>query len=236
MHFDTGLDALSVTYGRTRTFPGLIVGCYCGKLNDLTVDRSWITEQRHIYTCFRRHHRQEHGLVDLCFLCSEWIFGATQWNDHCQTHLNQQESVPMQCDPLTYGGALATAGYCPFCLGNAKLPASRRMQQFLERDPWTSHVRGHVDGLGDVDSVRCPHPGSQCDTTFSTTEELIFHLKDMHCVDMGVERSVDQESGSERPCKRAKLQKASGSETIFKKEQEDSNGLGIVGNVTWKWV
>jgi hypothetical protein len=97
----------------------------------------------------------------------------------------------MQYDPIIYGGALAAAGHCPFCLGDANLPAVQRMQQFLERDPWTAHVRGHVDGLGGVDSVRCPHPGSQCDTTFSTTEELIFHLKDMHCVDMGVEMTFD---------------------------------------------
>jgi hypothetical protein len=55
-------------------------------------------------------------------------------------------------------------------------------------------------------------------------------------MDIGVERSVDQASGSERPCKRAKLQKASGLEMVFKKEQDDWNGLGIVGNVTWKWV
>jgi hypothetical protein len=75
----------------------------------------------------------------------------------------------------------------------------------------------------------------QCHTTFSTTEELIFHLKDMHRVDIGVERSYDQEGGLERPSKRAKSQKTPGSAMGIKKEQDGSDGLEI-GGVTRKWV
>src|SRR3954470_4970081 len=43
---------------------------------------------RHIYSCYKRTHD---GFAELCFLCSEWIFGEAQWRNHCQTHLDCPE-------------------------------------------------------------------------------------------------------------------------------------------------
>ncbi|KAK0721747.1 hypothetical protein B0T26DRAFT_849947, partial [Lasiosphaeria miniovina] len=92
---------------------------------------------RHVYSCYKRSHDD---FVELCFLCSKWIFGETQWSNHCQTHLNCPETLPVQCDPLVYGGALVTAGYCVFCMADPSLPSEKRLHQYLERGPWKDHV------------------------------------------------------------------------------------------------
>lgn len=87
---------------------------------------------RHIYNCYKKSYN---GFSELCFQCNQWIFGEAQWSDHCRAHLGNHKTLPIQCDPLVYGGVLATAGYCPFCLGDTDtdLPAVVRMRQFLKR-------------------------------------------------------------------------------------------------------
>jgi hypothetical protein len=70
------------------------------------------------------------ALLELCFLCDRWIVGLTEWEGHCRGHLDRPEMIPVQCDPLIYGGILGTVGYCPVCLGNTALSARERMRQF----------------------------------------------------------------------------------------------------------
>ncbi|KAK0747307.1 hypothetical protein B0T21DRAFT_270359, partial [Apiosordaria backusii] len=95
---------------------------------------------RHIYNCYKKSHT---GFAELCFLCNKWVFGEAQWSNHCQTHLDCPETLPIQCDPLIYGNVLAAAGYCLFCMADVSIPPEERLRQFLDRGPWKDHVHYH---------------------------------------------------------------------------------------------
>lgn len=70
------------------------------------------------------------------------------------------------------------AKFCPFCLGNKKLPPSKRMVQFFISLPeWHNHVEAHLSQLNS--NFKCEHPG--CLVDFGSTEELIYHLIDTYC-------------------------------------------------------
>src|SRR5438045_6300189 len=111
---------------------------------------------RHIYGCYRKHLVASHGFVELCFPCSEWIVSEEEWKDHCQAHLDKPDTVPTQCNPLIYGGTLASPGYCPFCLGDESLPATTRMHQFLVQAEWRDHIHQHLENLGGIKAPKCP--------------------------------------------------------------------------------
>ncbi|KAF1953257.1 hypothetical protein CC80DRAFT_420680, partial [Byssothecium circinans] len=51
---------------------------------------------------------------------------------YCQTYLDKPKMIPTQCNPLIYGGTLATLGFYPNCLGDEFLPPKVRMRQFLK--------------------------------------------------------------------------------------------------------
>lgn len=146
---------------------------------------------RHVYNCFKKSHS---GFVELCFLCSEWIVGELQWNDHCRSHLACPETLPIQCEPLVYGGVLATAGYCVFCMADSSLEPDVRLRQFLDKYSWRDHVHGHyrvyVQSVEDGRLASCPHPDLRCDVEFDSAKHLEFHLLDVHCPDFIKESSV----------------------------------------------
>ena len=137
-----------------------------------------IYDWRHIYNCYKKSHN---GFSELCFQCNQWIFGEAQWGEHCQAHLDDRETLPIQCDPLVYDGVLATAGYCPFCLGGTA-PAAVRMHQFLKRATWKEHIHRHVETLDESKPLNCPHPGLQYTAIFNLVKKLKFHLQDIYCL------------------------------------------------------
>jgi hypothetical protein len=51
-------------------------------------------------------------------------------------HCSFPRRFSVQCDPLTYCGTLAAAGYCPKYLSNLALPASERMNQTFDLEAW----------------------------------------------------------------------------------------------------
>lgn len=70
------------------------------------------------------------------------------------------------------------AGFCPFCLGNKKRLASKRMIQFVtSSSEWYSHIEDHLKELGE--NFRCEHPA--CSLNFDSLEALTYHLMDTHC-------------------------------------------------------
>ncbi|KAH8659479.1 hypothetical protein BGZ61DRAFT_499816 [Ilyonectria robusta] len=156
--------------------------CPCGKGNDSSYD--W----RHVYAYFKAAMAKAYGFAELCFLCNEWFHCTEAWGAHCQHHLDHPDSLPVWCDPLTYGGVLARAGYCPFCLGDRNLPASVRMHQFKIRWTWLDHIQTHIRTLegGDM-PVHCPILHPTCPGVFKSVQELQFHLQDA----FGVERNRD---------------------------------------------
>ncbi|KAL8296236.1 hypothetical protein RB600_001635 [Gaeumannomyces tritici] len=143
---------------------------------------------RHIYSCFKKTRS---GFAELCFLCNEWVFGEAEWSDHCRSHLACPDELPVQCDPLLYGGALATAGYCVFCMADKSLAPELRLRQFLDRFPWKDHVSEHyekyVQAADDQKPATCPHPSIRCDGAFDSVKHLKFHLLDAHCRDFAKE-------------------------------------------------
>ncbi|KAJ4322073.1 hypothetical protein N0V84_005011 [Fusarium piperis] len=171
---------------------------------------------RHIYDCHKTAAAKADGFAELCFLCNEWFCGIGAWETHCQHHLDHPDSLPTWCDPLAYGGVLARAGYCPFCLGDERMPASVRMYQFKKRWTWLDHIQIHIRDLEDASRpLTCPRPHSPCPGVFESVLDLQFHLQDA----FGIERSNDAKKikrpryGSDEvsPSKRMKAQQCRGS-------------------------
>jgi hypothetical protein len=163
---------------------------------------------RHIYVCHKKRLTASQGFAELCFICSEWIVSKEGWKAHCQAHLDNPETLPAQCNPFNYGGTLASPGTCPFCLGDTALPATVRMRQFQERAGWREHVYGHHGCLEASELSKCPHPRSQCADAFVSTQELKFHLQDVHCVEFikGSKKSrpADEVSDKHPKCRRVR--------------------------------
>ncbi|RYP53371.1 hypothetical protein DL768_001616 [Monosporascus sp. mg162] len=148
--------------------------CRCGKSNDGS-SYDW----RHVYECHKAATAKVDGFAELCFLCNEWFCGIGAWEEHCQHHLDHPDSLPIWCDPLIYGGVLARAGHCPFCLGDGRLQPSVRMHQFKIRWTWLDHIQTHITALQNgALPVRCPRLHSHCPGEFTSVLELQFHLQD----------------------------------------------------------
>ena len=138
---------------------------------------------RHIYGCYKKKLVISSGFAELCFQCGEWILSEEKWNNHCQDHLQTPETLPVQCNLFVYGGALASPGYCPFCLGDTALPATTRLYQFLDRAKWKMHVDEHITTLDGSRWVQCSHPRPRCVGSFESVQDLKFHLQDVHCIE-----------------------------------------------------
>ncbi|CAI6342310.1 unnamed protein product [Periconia digitata] len=183
--------------------PGLELDkCHCLRKTD---SQSAATRWRHIYSCHRKWLKKDHELVEFCFLCSIWFVDQEGWNVHCQAHLNKPETIPTQCNPLTYGGTLAAPGFCPDCLGNESLPPEIRMQQFLETAEWKDHI--HNQHSEDSKSLLCPLHKLHCGESFMALQELQFHLEDVHCVGFrsNLKRARSVGEGRAGPAKRKRV-------------------------------
>ena len=165
---------------------------------------------RHIYGCHKKKLVASFGFAELCFECSEWIVGQDEWNDHCISHLERPEMLPVQCNPFVYGGTLACPGYCSFCLGNVALPALTRMQQFLDREKWKAHLDGHIALLDDCKATNCAHLRQKCVDAFPSVLELKFHLQDVHCIELtkGIKRRRSNSEVDATPARRKRSRKS----------------------------
>ncbi|KAJ4507506.1 hypothetical protein HRR83_004084 [Exophiala dermatitidis] len=163
---------------------------------------------KHIYTCHKQYLSETNGFAELCSLCNRWIVGLDAWEQHCQSHLVAPQTIPIQCDPLIYGGTLGAFGYCPICLGNTELLARDRMQQFTRPDYWMSHVTKCTEELDRRSTAGCSIPW--CDIPCENALSRRYHLQDVHCAQFnkGLKRSaqdVTAEDVDEIPsCKRGR--------------------------------
>ena len=160
--------------------PGLeLEMCQCGRGSSYPYD--W----RHIYECHKAITIREYGFLELCFLYDEWLYGHDAWEGHCQYHLDHPDCLPIWYDPLIYGGVLARARYCPFCIEDKRLSASVCMHQFKIRWTWLGHIQTHVRLLQERSTaLQCPHAHSHYPGKFDSILELQFYLQDA----FGVER------------------------------------------------
>ncbi|KAH0541585.1 hypothetical protein FGG08_003933 [Glutinoglossum americanum] len=152
--------------------------------NSMSPNRRW----SHIYKCHQEDLEGKYSFAQLCFQCDEWITVRAEWQDHCQRHLDKPETLPVQCDILTYCRTIATAGFCHFCLFDLNKPATERMHQWVHSQTWTDHVNAHFQELKlghpseqeGGKALECPDP--RCVGAFDSIQNLQFHCQDVHCI------------------------------------------------------
>jgi hypothetical protein len=134
-----------------------------------------------------------------CFQCSAWVTSKTDWERHCQDHLDKLET-PLRCDPVTFRYASACAGYCPCCLRDSTLSAAERMRQFPNRALWLQHVQKHPLDIDFSKPVPCPHPLCTEPFLFQSLQDLLEHLQDCHSIPIsrsGQKRKFEAEGQSD---------------------------------------
>ena len=108
-----------------------------------------------------------------CYSCFRW-FVEEQWNQHCQWHLESITSK--RCASITHCSTLVRPAFCPFCLGDQKLPAQRRLASWTREAKLWSHLGPHLQVARWP--LTCPHP--LCDLQLNDERLFLFHLRDTH--------------------------------------------------------
>lgn len=176
--------------------------CFSFLIPKCSVVADWLTTLRfysisigdrweHIYRCHKGDLERKYGFAELCFQCDEWITSGTGWFEHCQRHLTDLQTLPVQCNPLVFRRTLATAGQCLFCLFDLKLSPTKRFHQFLVKQSWKEHLQEHFWHFedrynrsmetGESKIVLCPDP--RCALSFDSIQDLQCHCQDVHCVE-----------------------------------------------------
>ena len=145
----------------------------------------------HIYRCYQADLEQQYKFAQLCFQCDEWVTSGASWYEHCQDHLNNLETLPVQCNPLMFRQTPATAGQCLFCLFDTKRSATERFHQFTTKRNWRDHLQKHFrhlqetyDGAqmkGESNVIVCPD--LRCGLSFKSMVDFQCHCQDIHSVD-----------------------------------------------------
>jgi len=118
-----------------------------------------------------------HNIVDsvrsmspiLC--CSETPLCEFSWEDHCSWHLKSLQdfiSAPSDSRP----------GWCPFCLGNERLPSSKRYTLFNSLLVLQRHIQKEHPVPLDARIQHCPH--LLCQKEPYLNDELQKHFKEIH--------------------------------------------------------
>lgn len=157
------------------------------RLSSIKIGDRW----EHIHRCYKSDLERQYGFAELCFQCDEWIISADKWFEHCQNHLSDLETLPVQCNPLVFRRTLATAGQCLFCLFDLKLSPTKRFHQFLIKQSWKEHLQQHFWHLkndydksmktGESNAVPCPDP--RCALSFDSIQDYQCHCQDVHCIE-----------------------------------------------------
>lgn len=111
--------------------------------------------------------------VRYCHQCFDWVIGE-EWEPHCQSHLAGMAT--RRCGTITYCHTLVRPGYCPFCISETTLPASKRLESWTRDHKLWSHVNEHLEECRWP--RECPHP--LCDTSLRDAAALQFHFVDEH--------------------------------------------------------
>ncbi|KAF8875965.1 hypothetical protein CPB84DRAFT_1796239 [Gymnopilus junonius] len=165
--------------------PGLeLKNCHCATPKSAPAHVQW----KHIYSCHKLYlapklpGRSSASFAEFCFLCAEghWFTSQDDWRLHCERHLTNLDTLPNQCDPLIYANTLAAPGLCFWCLGDENLAPTVRMQRFLDKASWQSHIeKEHLAESTGAKVPTCPHP--KCAERFKNPKDRDFHLHDVHC-------------------------------------------------------
>jgi hypothetical protein len=109
--------------------------------------------------------------VHYCYQYFDWVVGE-DWEPHCQSHLAGM-AIKL-CGTITYCHKLVRPSYCPFCMSDPELFASKRLESRTRDHKLWSHANEH---FGKCRWPRvCPYP--LCDTTLKDAASFQFHLVD----------------------------------------------------------
>ena len=141
----------------------------------------------HVHAC--RHKERASRLkrlpaeIKYCYLCFGWIV-EEDWDEHCQSHL--QRLTSMRCGSFTYCSTLIRPAFCPFCVGNGKLDASRRLSSWIRNRQLGDHLEAHLRETSWP--RRCPFP--LCDLEVADEQSFLYHLSDVHYLKIGPNTDV----------------------------------------------
>ena len=162
------------------------------------------TRVNHVHACCKRLARlkaSEQFIIDhpdeeeercsyFCFSCSLWVFRDEEWRQHCEWHLAH---LDIRCGVLTIRGSVATAAYCPFCLGSEQIPAPQRIRQFAYPTALSEHIG---IPLQELPLPHCPHP--LCRRDFNDLDSLRYHLSDIYCLKNTYKHQVKKGVGKKK--------------------------------------
>lgn len=139
----------------------------------------------HIHLCrhleLANHHNRSKTELKYCYTCIKWFFDE-DWEKHCQDHISILRTN--RCGLLLYCGLLLRPAFCPYCLGDARLDASKRSRSFTAETKLRPHLKHHIQAS--CWPLQCPHP--LCDSTLEDRTSFLYHLSDIH----GLKRTVTQ--------------------------------------------
>jgi hypothetical protein len=119
----------------------------------MSTDKRW----RHIYRCRIADLCQQYGYARFCWLgCFRWFTTAAEWEQHCQGHLDDPDSLPVQWGPLTFRGALAIPVLCGWCLFDTALLPLQRLTPCLDRERFHDHIEATCATNGKKRSYGAP--------------------------------------------------------------------------------
>ena len=151
-----------------------------------------IFKWNYIYNCYRTDFINRYDFVELCFQCDEWFTNNLKWHEHYHNHLENLETLSIQCNSLFFRKTLVTVEQCIFCLFDSNLSSITRFYQFLNKWSWKEHLQKHfqeqknkiysrLQKLNKNKAVTCLD--LRCALFFDSTQDFQFHCQDVHCVD-----------------------------------------------------
>lgn len=162
-----------------------------------------------MYECSKHYNEKQFGFAEFCFRCSKWITSKTDWEAHCQAHIDNFD-LPSRCDPVKFRNATACAGYCIGCWAKKWLPAAERLQQYPERPKWQEHISRcipeFIASLPNNDSIPCPH--LLCPVMLHSESDLWYHIGDIHSTHKPNVAKKRQPRWEESEIERAETQRA----------------------------
>ena len=134
---------------------------------------------QHVHVCVRRELasklEQLQSDIHYCYQCFEWVVGE-HWNGHCQEHLSAITSK--RCGSITYCHTLVRPGYCPFHLGDERLPASERWESWTrDRKLWI-YLDKHISKVKHWPSP-CSHPLCELSSAFLAVHGIMLSDKEV---------------------------------------------------------
>ena len=146
---------------------------------------------KHIYRCHKSDLEKKHCFVELCFQCDEWIIAATKWFEHCQRHLNDLDTLSIQCNSLVFRRTLTIVEQYLFYLFDLKLSSTKRFHQFLIKQSWREYLQKHFWQLEYMysrfmrtdESKTVSYSDSRCVLSFDSIQDLQCYCQNVYYIE-----------------------------------------------------